>query len=253
MPRPSARRSPQGSPPLAKLSDPLPILRTAERLDRAAITGAEPFGTNASPGGVARGADDTFAPPRPHLDGSSSLSRGLDIQQSFDSTPARRRILPVLAFSLVVAFATASSGVPLTGGTHFVFTSGGGGLETSGDPANTADGQSLNGGFGDQTIGVQYRFPPSSLPITFTYTFTQVVDVSGDFTLYNGWDLQNQGIDQFTLTFFDSSQSQIGSPFGGSAPNAPPTATSFALGTTFAGAKTVELTVTSVHSGEQKA
>ena len=172
------------------------------------------------------------------------------MQRSATFRSQHRGILPVLAFVGVLVLAAASSAVPLVGGTHFVFTSGGGGLQTSGDPANTADGQSLNGGFSDQTIGVQYRFPPSTLPITFTYTFTQVVDVFGDFTLHNGWDIQNQGINQFTLTFFDSSQTQIGIPFGGSAPNVAPTAVSFALGTTYAGAKTVELTVTSVHSGE---
>ena len=159
-------------------------------------------------------------------------------------------ILPALAFASVLVFASESQAIPILGDTHFVFTSGGDGNETSGDPANTADGQFANGGFSDQSIGVQYRFPPSMLPITFTYTFAQAVDVSGDFTLHNGWDVQNQGIDQFSLTFFDTAHLQIGTSFVDNAPNTAPTATSFALGTTYAGAKTVELTVASVHSGE---
>ena len=152
--------------------------------------------------------------------------------------------------SILLFAASSASAIPLIGGTDFVFVSDGGAMETQGDPANTADGANANGTFADQTIGVQYRGPTLVLPVTFEYSFTQVVDVFGDFTLYNGWDIQNQGIGDFTLTFFDALDAQIGSPFSSAAADAPPSTEIFNLVTTYLGVSSVELMVTSVHSGE---
>ena len=149
--------------------------------------------------------------------------------------------------------ANTSGALPLLGGADFVFTSDGGATETSGDPANTADGMTANGGFDDQSIGVQYKdqgLVVLVLPVAFTYTFNQVVDVFGDFTIYNGWDIQNQGINEFTLTFLDAGDVQIDGSFSGSAANEPPSTQIFDLGTSYPGVSSVQMLVTSVHSGE---
>ena len=165
-----------------------------------------------------------------------------------------RLVLLALALAALLFHVPEGHAVPIVGGTDFVFTSDGGKIESSGDPANTADGNTANGPFSDQTIGVRYTItgpntPIETLPITLVYTFNELFDITGDFTLYNGWDLSGQAIDAFTLTFFDTGGIQIGSPFSGNG-SAAVTTDVFALGTTFPDVQSVELQVTSVHSGE---
>jgi hypothetical protein len=161
-----------------------------------------------------------------------------------------RRISGAAVVLVLLLSASSSSAVPLVGGTDFVFVSDGGAMETSGDPANTADGMTANGPFTDQTIGVQYKGMSLVLPVLFTYSFVQPVDVFGDFTIYNGWDIQNQGINDFTLTFFDGASSQIGSLFSGSAADEAPSTQIFGLGTTYSGVSSVLMTVTSTNQSE---
>ena len=100
----------------------------------------------------------------------------------------------------------------ISGGTDFSFTSVvAGAAHVAGDPANTANGTTANSSYNTSGGGVGY-LSSASTPITFTYTFNQDTDLpSADFLLYNGWGANNEAVDAFTLTFYDSANSQIGS------------------------------------------
>ena len=134
---------------------------------------------------------------------------------------------------------------PIVGPGDFTFTSATGPAPSNGDPAFTADGDISNPTFFPGASGVQYRGAP---PVGLTYSFTQLYDVSG-FVLHNGWDIQNQAVNAFNLTFFDPSSAQIGQVFN--ANGSPGVGVDqFDLGFTYLNVASVVLEITSTHAGE---
>ncbi len=159
----------------------------------------------------------------------------------------KKLILTAAVATMFLFGAQLSSAAIISGGTDFSFTSVvTGAAPVAGAAANTANGATANTGYNTAGGGVGYLSSTSN-PLTFTYTFNTDTDLpSADFLLYNGWGAASQAIEDFTLTFFDASSTQVGSVFTGVG-SAGVVDDSFAIGS-YTGVKSFELHVTSSYA-----
>ncbi len=158
------------------------------------------------------------------------------------------RHFQVIAFVFSLVFASLARGqVPmLVGGSDFelIGVDLGGGTELVGSAENTANGLSANTPWGSSGDGISFRFNEVS---EFRYGFAAPATIDGSFYLYNGWDIQDQSIRDFTLSFLDAAGAPIGTSFHGVGGTGVDDEV-FALPQSYEGVQSAVLTVESTHT-----